>query len=173
MTPKQRAHEHLERDETYDAYVWLLIAADDGDDEAADQAEMLHEVDQVCDEDVRLAELQVALWYHHGHIVARDDARAAQHLPMAAFPWLALPTIEEMHADPSLIEQRDRIWDEAVAKFGIPATGDRAAVAAVLAKIFELAGWPATLDIAQSLGPAMPDRPHHLHHRHVIDSLPR
>ena len=34
--------------------------------------------------------------------------------------------------------------------------------------IFELAGWPPTLDITQSLGPAMPNRPHHLHHRHPI-----
>jgi len=38
----------------------------------------------------------------------------------------------------------------------------------IATKLFALAGWPATLDLRLPLGPALPNRPHHLHLRHEI-----
>jgi hypothetical protein len=78
------ADRFLEEEETYHGYVFLLLAADAGEEEAGDDMDTLFEVDQVCDEDVHLAELQVVLWYHHGHLVGRDDARAAEHAAVVA-----------------------------------------------------------------------------------------
>src|SRR5687767_6020373 len=109
---RELASAFCEREEMYHGYVWYLIAADLGDDEAAEIADILREAEQVCDEDVHLAELQVALWWHHGFLVDRDDARAAAHLPAAAMPFPDLPSA--------------------------PTTGDRDEVAAVLAKILTL-----------------------------------
>jgi hypothetical protein len=168
ITAHDAANACLERDETYHAYVFLLIAADQDDEDALDEADMLREVDQVCDEDVHLAELQVALWYRRGHVVQRDLGRALAHLPFAAFPFLELPSAEEIASAPDVTAFRDRAWNAAVGAYGIPASPDSAAIDAVLAKIFDDAGWPPTLDITLPLGPSLPYRPHHLHDRHAI-----
>jgi hypothetical protein len=50
---RELADAFLERDETYHAYVWLLIAADHGDDDADELTGTLEEVDQVCAGDPR------------------------------------------------------------------------------------------------------------------------
>lgn len=171
LSARELAEAFCERDETYHVYVWLLIAADLGDEDAADAAAALHEVDQVCDEDVYLAELQLTLWWHHGIEVSRDDERALAHLSQAALPFLDLPSASELQAaaaSGTIDEVRERAWADALAKFGIPKTANHGDVDAALTKLFRLAGWPATLDISLPLGPALPNRPHYLHFRHQI-----
>lgn len=173
-TPRSVGDAFAESDDMYDAYTWYLIAAALGDDEAAERLDGMETAELVCDEDRYLANLQVAIWFELGIVVDRDPALALARLEDAAFPFVELPPIDELRAAPDFDAARNAAWTAALAKLGFPPNDrpvpavDRATVAAIVARILAITGWPATLDFALPLGPSMPDRPYWLHTRHAI-----
>jgi hypothetical protein len=161
----------LELDLMFDGYVWYLVAEALGDDDAADVLEGMQTAEVVCDEDLFLASLQVAAWFIRGHHVDVDPAPTRPLLEQAALPFLELPPAHELAAAPDVTAARDAAWAAALARFGFPPEGvplDLATAERLLGRILAETGWPATLDLARSLGPSMPDRPYWLHPRHDV-----
>jgi hypothetical protein len=164
-----------ETDDWFHAYTWYLIALVLGDDEAQEGIESLETAELICDEDRFLANLQIAIWFHRGIFLPVRSTYAMARLAEASFPFLLLPSMEEIGAAEDVTAFRDAAWQKALVDFGFPSVPlqDEAAANAyagrLIRKIIELSGW-GPLDYSVPLGPSVPHRPFWIHHRHVLRS---
>jgi hypothetical protein len=138
--PRQRAIRHGEEGDFYLTYLWLCIAADGGDKDAAEELEAMQEVEGVSPEDMTLAHFQLACWYRQGQNVDEDPDRALEHLVFAA-----VSAGYEVDAD--ALARQD--------------------LAAALAAFRDQVGIPADVDLRKPLGPAMPDTPGNVNRRQL------
>jgi hypothetical protein len=161
----------LEAERHYEAYVWFLVAAAQGHADAEDMVEGLETAEAVCDEDQMLAHLQVAVWLTRGIHVDTDATHALASLERAAFPFLKLPSDEEIRAAPDVEAAIDAAWTKALSDFGFPAPGapaDLETARSLVDEVLRQIGWPDSVDFSIPLGPAMPNRPWWIHTRHVL-----
>jgi hypothetical protein len=163
-----------ESDDWFHAYTWYLIALELGDDEAADAIDTLETAELICDEDRFLANLQISIWFYRGIVLPKNSIAALARLPDAAFPFLVLPSMEDISNAPDVSSFRDAAWKKALIDFGFPpeplkdnAAANRCANT-LITQIIELTGWGA-IDYSAPLGPSVPNRPFWIHHRHELN----
>jgi hypothetical protein len=78
------SREATEAGDVYFSYLWLLVAADAGSNDAEELADAMRDAGELRDEDVTHAHYQLASWYHTGSHVNRDARCSLEHLVHAA-----------------------------------------------------------------------------------------